>query len=75
MINNEIKLNNDFNKCKELLRKLNKVNDVRESLSFVRAYDDSTEGRVLGWDLNADKELAKEFNRLIIEYVMAAEEN
>lgn len=74
MINNKIELNDDFNKCEELLKKLNEVKSVNDALQYAQKFDDATEGRVLGWDIDGSKELAKEFNRLIIEYVMSNNE-
>ena len=70
MINNKIELDDDFNKCEELLGKLNEIKAVNDALKYAQKFDDATNGRVLGWDLSGGRYLAKEFNRLIIEYVM-----
>lgn len=74
MINNKIELKDDFNKCEELLKKLNEVKAVNDALQYAQKFDDATKGNVLGWDLDGSKELAREFNRLIIEYVMSNNE-
>ena len=73
MINNKIELNDDFEKCEGLLKKLNEIKEVNDALQYAQKYDDATNGRVLGWDINGSKYLAREFNRLIIEYVMSNE--
>ena len=68
MINNTIKLSNEFEKCEELFKELKEVYDAREALKSVEAYDE--EHHVLNWSLGGDHYFAKEFNRLIIKYVM-----
>lgn len=72
MINNKIELEDNFGKCEELLEKLNEIKQVNDALHYAQKFDDATKGRVLGWDLSGSRYLAREFNRLIIEYVMKA---
>lgn len=84
MVKNEIQLNNDWNKCEELLKNLNKVNDFKTSFENLWKEETEDDGvfkksrHCYVYDSRGSLEsqlqaFAIDFNRLIADYVMGEE--